>query len=170
MDGKLDLLKHVHNYAARKFAEGDRPLSLRLTARVDVPSGSGLSGSSTLVVAVLKAYAEWLNCPLDDYELEHAAYVVERVDTGLQGSRQDQYAAAFGGFNFMEFGRDGNVLVNPLRVKERVVSELEASLQLFYTGESRASTEIIAEQSKNGETKNPDALEAMHTVSRRRCT
>jgi D-glycero-alpha-D-manno-heptose-7-phosphate kinase len=164
VDGNLDLLKHAHNYAARKFAGDGRPLSLRLTTRVDVPSGSGLGGSSTLVVAVLKAYAEWLNCPLDDYELAHAAYVVEREDAGLKGGRQDQYAAAFGGFNFMEFGRGGNVLVNPLRVKESVVSELEASLLLFYTGTSRDSAEIIDEQSRNVETKNTDALQAMHTV------
>src|SRR5215469_14480544 len=67
-DGTLDLLKHVHNFAVRRFHDG-KPLNLRLTTRVDVPAGSGLGASSTLVVAALKAYAEWLSCPLDDYEL-----------------------------------------------------------------------------------------------------
>lgn len=162
-DGCLDLLKEVHNCAVQRFNAG-RPLSLRLTTRVDVPSGSGLGGSSTLVVATLKAYAEWLNYPLDDYDLAHSAYVIERETAGLQGGRQDQYAAAFGGFNFMEFGRNGSVLVNPLRIKESVISELEASLLLFYTGASRASATIIAEQARNVETGNSLAIEAMHQI------
>lgn len=162
-DGNLDLLKYAHNHAVREFNAG-RPLGLTLTTRVDVPSGSGLGGSSTLVVAVLKAYAEWFNYPLDDYELAHSAYVIERELAGLQGGRQDQYAAAFGGFNFMEFGQNGKVLVNPLRIRESVVSEFEASILLFYTGASRASAEIIAEQSKNVETRNASAIEAMHQI------
>ena len=162
-DGNLDLLKHVHSFAAHKFNSG-RPLSLRLTTHVDVPAGSGLGGSSTLVVAALKAYAEWLSYPIDDYELAQSAYVIEREQAGLQGGRQDQYAAAFGGFNFMEFSRNNRVLVNPLRVKEQVVSELEASILLFYTGASRASSEIIAEQSRNVETGNTIAVEAMHQI------
>jgi D-glycero-alpha-D-manno-heptose-7-phosphate kinase len=162
-DGNLDLLKHIHNHAVQAFNAGE-PLSLRLTTRVDVPSGSGLGGSSTLVVAVLKAYAEWLNYPLDDYDLAQTAYHIEREKSGLKGGRQDQYAAAFGGFNFMEFGRDGHVLVNPLRVREDVLSELEASILLFYTGASRESADIIAEQSKNVETGNRDAIDAMHKI------
>ena len=162
-DGTLDLLKHVHNFAVRKF-NGDQPLSLRLTTSVDVPEGSGLGGSSTLVVAALRAYAEWLSYPLDDYELAQDAYFIEREEAGLHGGRQDQYAAAFGGFNFMEFGRNGRVLVNPLRIRESVVSELEASMLLFYTGASRASSAIIAEQSRNVETGNAEAVQAMHEV------
>jgi len=122
-DGNLDLRKHVHNYPVRRFGDG-RSLSVRLTTHVDLPSGSGLGGSSKLVVAALKAYAERLAFLMDDYTLAHAAYVIEGEDACLQGGRQDQYAAAFGGFNFMEFRRNGHVLVNPLRVKERVVSEL----------------------------------------------
>jgi D-glycero-alpha-D-manno-heptose-7-phosphate kinase len=162
-DGNLDLLKFVHNYAVKAFNAG-QPLSLRLATRVDVPAGSGLGGSSTLVVAVLKAYAEWLSYPLDDYQLAHTSYVIEREVAGLRGGRQDQYAAAFGGFNFMEFGSNGHVLVNPLRIKESVVSELEASLLLFYTGASRSSAAIIAEQTKNVETGNAQAIAAMHQI------
>jgi len=162
-DGNLDLLKHIHNYAVENFAAGDS-LSLRLTTRVDVPPGSGLGGSSTLTVAALKAYAEWLTWPFDNYELANAAYVVERERAALRGGRQDQYAAAFGGFNFMEFGRDGRVLVNPLRIAPAVVSELEASLLLFYTGDSRSSAAIIEEQARNVEAGNTIAVEAMHQV------
>ncbi len=162
-DGTLDLLKYVHKYAVQNF-NGGQPLSLSLTTRVDVPAGSGLGGSSTLVVAALKAYAEWLNFPLDDYELAQTAYLIERDQAGLKGGRQDQYAAAFGGFNFMEFSGNGKVLVNPLRIKEGVISELEASLLLFYTGASRSSAAIIAEQSNNVDTGNAEAIEAMHQI------
>ena len=162
-DGRLDLFKAVYNHVVRNFNDG-KPLSLRMSTRVNVPAGSGLGSSSTLVVAMLAAYVEWLNLPLGDYELAHTAYIIERKEAGLQGGKQDQYAAAFGGFNFMEFGKDGRVLVNPLRVKDWVVSELEASLLLYYTGMSRTSADIIDEQSRNVRDKNSPAVEAMHSI------
>lgn len=162
-DGHLDLFKAIYNYVVREYNQG-KPLSLRMSTRVDVPAGSGLGSSSTLTVAMLAAYAEWLNIPLGDYELAQTAFIVEREEAGLRGGKQDQYAAAFGGFNFMEFGRNGQVLVNPLRVKDWVVSELEASLLLYFTGKSRTSASIIQEQSQNVRDRNTLALEAMHAI------
>ncbi len=162
-DGRLDLFKAIYNHVVREFNQG-KPLSLRISTRVDVPAGSGLGSSSTLTVAMLAAYGEWLNIPFSDYELAQTAFVIEREEAGLQGGKQDQYAAAFGGFNFMEFGRDGRVLVNPLRVKDWVVSELEASLLLYFTGKSRTSADIIQEQSRNVRDRNTLALDAMHAI------
>ena len=162
-DGHLDLFKAVYNHVVKNYNHG-KPLSLRMSTRVDVPAGSGLGSSSTLVVAMLAAYVEWLGLPLGDYELAHTAFVIEREEAGLQGGKQDQYAAAFGGFNFMEFGQNGRVLVNPLRVKDWVVSELEASLLLYYTGKSRTSADIILEQSRNVRDGNEVALDAMHSI------
>lgn len=162
-DGHLDLLKYIHAFAEEKF-NGGKKLSARVMTRIDVPAGSGLGGSSTLVVAVLKAYARWLQQPINDYDLAHSAYVIERERAGLAGGRQDQYAAAFGGFNFMEFSMGGKVLVNPLRVRQDVMSELESSMLLFYTGEARASASIITEQSKKVEKGDQAAIDATHQI------
>ena len=162
-DGRLDLFKAVYNYVVREHNDG-RPLSLRLSTQLDVPMGSGLGGSSTLVVAMLNAYAELLNLPFGEYELARIAYRIERIDAGLHGGKQDQYAAAFGGFNFMEFGANDHVLVNPLRIKDWIVSELEASMVLFYTGQSRASAAIIRQQSDNVQSGNTAAIDAMQRL------
>jgi D-glycero-alpha-D-manno-heptose-7-phosphate kinase len=115
---------------------------------------------------MLKAFAELLSLPLGDYDLAHIAYGIERIDAGLHGGKQDHYAAAFGGFNFMEFGANDYVLVNPLRIKDDVIAELEASMILFYTGKSRISADIIAEQSRNVVDRNQAAIEAMHQIKR----
>lgn len=163
--GPLALHRAVYRRLVREF-HGDRPLPITISTFCDAPAGSGLGSSSTLVVAMVTALAEWLRRPLDDYAIAQLAYEIERVDCGLQGGRQDQYAAAFGGFNFMEFFADNRTLVNPLRIRESTVCELEASLLLFYTGVSRASAGIIADQVQNVSAGAPAAVEAMHGLKR----
>ena len=101
IDGQLDLAKGIYNRVVRDFIK--KPLSFELVTWVDAPPGSGLGTSSTLVTAILGAFAEWKNLPLGHYDLAHLAYEVERVDLAMAGGKQDQYAATFGGINFMEF-------------------------------------------------------------------
>ena len=159
LDERLTLHKAIYNRIVGQF-HGGKPLSLRLTTASDAPMGSGLGASSTLVVAILKAYAKWLKLPLGDYDLAQLAFQVERVDAGLLGGRQDQYAATFGGFNFMEFYAENRVIVNPLRIKPRITHELESSIVLYFTGVSRASADVIRDQTKRVEELNAEAIAA----------
>ena len=119
-----------------------------------------------MVVCVLKAFIEWLGLPLGDYETSRLAYEIERKDLNLSGGKQDQYAAAFGGFNYMEFLQNDLVIVNPLKIKRWIVDELEASMVLYFTGASRSSAAIIDQQKKNTSSGNEKAIEAMHRIKR----
>ena len=163
LNGKLDLHKAVYNHMIQHY-NGGKPISMELSTFCDAPVGSGLGSSSTLVVVIIRAFSELLNLPLDDYTIAHLAFKIERMDCGLQGGRQDQYSATFGGFNFMEFYADERAVINPLRVKNWIICELEASLLLFYTGVSRESAKIIADQSSNVKSGLVDAVEAMHGI------
>ncbi|MFM2337419.1 MAG: hypothetical protein RL115_612 [Bacteroidota bacterium] len=162
ISGTLDLLKGVYNRIQKDY--GIKEQGFRLSTFVDAPAGSGLGTSSTLVVAIIGAFAEMLRLPLGEYDIAHYAYDIERNDLGLAGGKQDQYAATFGGVNFMEFYEGDKVIVNPLRVKEQYLFELENNLVLYYTSTSRESAEIIKKQSKNVTEKKEKSIEAMHQL------
>lgn len=162
--GKADLMKGVYNRVVKDYIH--KPLSFTLTCYVEVPFGSGLGTSSTFVIAMLGAYYEWLRLPLGEYDLAYLAYLIERVDLGKAGGKQDQYAAAFGGFNFMEFYRDDKVIVNPLKVKNSLMNELSNNILLYYTNSNRDSGKIITEQQENVKTQKNGSIEAMHAIKK----
>jgi D-glycero-alpha-D-manno-heptose-7-phosphate kinase len=162
VDGKLDLLKGVYNRIRRDY--GWQSKGFRLSTFVDAPAGSGLGTSSTLVVAIIGAFTEMLRLPLGEYDMAHLAYDIERKDLRMAGGKQDQYAATFGGVNYMEFYKEDRVIVNPLRVKQQYLFELENNLLLYYTATSRESARIIEVQSRNVVDKNEKSIEAMHQL------
>jgi D-glycero-alpha-D-manno-heptose-7-phosphate kinase len=139
-------------------------VAFKLSVFVDAPAGSGLGTSSTLVVAIIGAFAEMLQLPFGDYDMAHYAFEIERKDLKFAGGKQDQYAATFGGVNYMEFFENDKVVVNPLRIKKEYLFELENNLLLYYTDTSRDSGKIIEQQAKNVENKKESSIEAMHQL------
>ncbi|MCL2242948.1 MAG: dehydrogenase [Treponema sp.] len=164
LSSSLPLHTGIYNRIIKDFV--NRPLSFKMTTYSDAPAGSGLGSSSTMVVTIIKAFVEWLNIPLGEYDIAALSYKIEREDIGFAGGRQDQYAATFGGFNFMEFYENDRVIVNPLRLKRWIRNEIEASLVLFYTGISRESANIISEQIQHAKDGNKKNIESMHEMKK----
>lgn len=160
LNGEMDLYKGIYNRIVKDYVK--KPLSFKIFTYSDVASGSGLGGSSTLVVAILQAFTEWLNLPLGEYDIARLAFDIEREDIGIVGGAQDQYAATFGGFNFMEFYADKRVIVNPLRVKSWIIDELEACIVLYFTSITRQASQI--EKEKKSLLEDKKSLDAMHEV------
>jgi len=160
--GSLALHKAAYRCIVRRYLDG-ACLPVTVMTASDAPAGSGLGSSSTLVVAMIEAYRELLALPLSEHDVAHLAYLIERVDVGQAGGRQDQYAAAFGGFNFIECSADATV-VNPLRMRRSTLMELEAMLVLYRTGISRDSAQIITEQAASLRGGHEASLQAMHQL------
>lgn len=160
IDGKLDLAKAIYNRIINNY--NFKNLSFELVTHVDAPPGSGLGSSSTLVIAVIGAFVEWLKLPLGEYDIANLAYTIERIDLNYAGGKQDQYAATFGGFNFMEFFANGKVIVNPLRIRSNILDELAYNFVLYYTGTSRLSSIIIEKQQNSITNNNQISIQAMH--------
>ena len=157
-NGKLDLAKAVvrtmWSDCAKKF---------ELSLLSEAPPGSGLGSSSSLMVAIIKAVSEYQGFPLDRYSLAEMAYKLERVELGIKGGYQDQYAATFGGFNFIEFTSD-KTLVNPLRVSSEILEELHASLILIDMGRSRLSSDILSRQIDSYKREDAVVMESLHRI------
>jgi D-glycero-alpha-D-manno-heptose-7-phosphate kinase len=160
---ELALHKGVYLRMIRDYNNGRRvPMVVKTT--VDAPPGSGLGSSSALVVALVEAFRIVLAAPLGPYDVARLAFDIERVDLAMAGGRQDQYAAAFGGINFIEFLAQDRVIVNPMRVSDAVKNELESSLVVCFSGRSRKSADIISLQTAGLHAKTEKTMEAMHQL------
>lgn len=167
----LILHRGVYNHIVKNY-NGGKPLSFFMCTSNDAPVGSGLGTSSTMMVALIEAFDKWLKLGLTDYQKALMAYEIERKELKLAGGKQDQYAAVFGGFNLMEFRKDGKVVVNSLHLSRQRILELESSMLLFYTGISRKSADvqlelsknIIKDQIKNTETEKQTTMDAMQKI------
>jgi D-glycero-alpha-D-manno-heptose-7-phosphate kinase len=154
-DGQLDLVKATF---ARLHAQNSKGFDVFL--QCDAPPGSGLGSSSALIVGLVGLVKDFRGLPLTDYEIAQLAYLIEREDMQIKGGHQDQYAASFGGFNFIEFQGE-RVIVNPLRIHQDTVNELEHNLLLCYTGTTRRSDRIIEDQTNRFKEKQEDTLQAL---------
>lgn len=155
-NGKLDLVKAAINVMQPAGGFG-------LFLHSDVPPGSGLGSSSAMVVALVGLFAHYQKLSLTEYQIAELSYKIERQELGISGGKQDQYAAAFGGFNFIEFLGD-KVIVNPLRIKREVLNELEYRSLLCYTGKTRLSAGILDDQISRYVGREEDTVKALATT------
>lgn len=162
-DARLGLHAGVTRRMTTEF-NGGALLPMRVTSYVDAPPGSGLGSSSALVVALVEAFAARYAAPLGPYDVAHTAFEIERIELKLAGGKQDQYAATFGGANFIEFHANDRVIVNPLRVPAAVLNELETSMVICFTGVSRRSEEIIAEQQRRMTGPSATTIDSLHRL------
>jgi len=154
-DGKNNLLKATINIMSKEKQSGGAEFFMH----TDAPPGSGLGSSSAVVVSLIGVINAWLGRTMDPYEMAELAYEIERKELGIKGGFQDQFSSVFGGFNFIEFMRDGKVIVNPLRINKDSIKELECHLSLCFIGSTRLSGGIIERQvSDFKKGKNTDAL------------
>jgi D-glycero-alpha-D-manno-heptose-7-phosphate kinase len=143
---------------------GGRAAPATITTTIDAPLGSGLGSSSALVVALVEAFRAFFDAPLGQYDVAHLAFEIERLELRLAGGRQDHYAAAFGGTNFIEFLARDRVIVNPLRISDSARNEFESSLVICFSGRSRDATDIIAQQTAGMADHCAQTIAAMHRL------
>jgi len=157
----LKLFKATHNHICKQY--NIEPIGYDIVSNQDVPTGSGLGTSSTLIVSLIGVYMELFNLPLGEYDIAEMAIQIERVELKENGGKQDQYAAAFGGFNYMEFKGD-DVIVNPLRIKDSVQDEMENNVVLYFTNFTRNSSDVLTEQIQKMKDKNKTSTLSLHAL------
>jgi len=163
--GELDLVQAALRVLRRPTNGASPPDDLKLFLHSDAPPGTGLGSSSTMVVALVGAFQQYQKEAWTAYDIAELAYEIERKEFGMKGGRQDMYAAAFGGFNFMEFSGQRTV-VNPLKIRPEVLNELAYRLLLCYTGTSHYSNDIIERQQRSYSEKRGDTVSALDSTKR----
>lgn len=145
LDGKMNLHKAVYNKIVREF-NNEKNLNIRISTYSDAPPGSGLGSSSSMVVAMIKCYEKLLKLKLSKKRVAQLAYEIERIDCKINGGSQDQYAASFGGFNYLKFMKNNKIIVKPIKMHRNTINDLESYILLYFTGVSRNSGKIINQQ------------------------
>lgn len=139
-------------------------VSVDLFLSSEIPPGTGLGSSASVCVNILKTLTTYLNRPLSKYDLAERAFYIARDVLGHHVGRQDEFASAFGGLNFITFGKDGLTEVHPLDLDPPLLHELESNLMLFFTGSAHHSWTILEEQEKSTKSETGPAIEALHEM------
>lgn len=162
---KLPLHLACFNYFLNLYGN-NKQLSLDVLTFAEMPIGSGLGASSTLVVSLIKAFSEFFSIQLGPDEVSSIAFKIERIDCGFNGGKQDMYASAYGGINYFEFKPDDSVSVKNLHSTDNCefIKSLESNLMLFYTNVSRESSKIIDSQSNFISKNSKTHLEALRNI------
>jgi len=130
----------------------------------EIPPGTGLGSSASVCVNILKTLSTYLQQPISKYDLAERSFHIARHLLGKHVGKQDEYAAAFGGLNFISFHSDGSTLVEPVDVNPAVLAELQNNLMLFFTGSAHHSWSILKEQESSTRNQTGGAVDALHEV------
>jgi D-glycero-alpha-D-manno-heptose-7-phosphate kinase len=130
----------------------------------EIPPGTGLGSSASVCVNLLKVLTTYLRCPLSKYDLAERAFRITRFGLKRHVGKQDEYAAAFGGLNYIRFSPDGATQVEPLHLDPGVLTTLQSNLMLFFTGAAHHSWDILADQEESTRLAAGPAVEALHQV------
>ena len=160
----LDLRDTALEIPIAVLKELDCQASVDLFLVAEVPAGTGLGSSASVCVNSLQAMAAHLGLPLSREDLAEKAFYIANTVLGKSVGKQDEYAAVFGGLNFITFNRDGSVEVEPLRLDPGLIHSLEQKLMLFFTGTAHHSWSILEEQEAS--TRSGAALESLHHIKK----
>jgi len=139
-------------------------IAIDLFLASEIPPGTGLGSSASVCVNILKTLSTYLQHPISKYDLAERSFHIARHLLGKHVGKQDEYAAAFGGLNFITFHPDGGTLVEPIDLNPAVLTELQRNLMLFFTGSAHHSWSILKEQESSTRNQTGGALEALHEV------
>jgi D-glycero-alpha-D-manno-heptose-7-phosphate kinase len=148
--------------AALKYLGREMYVDLFLAS--EIPPGTGLGSSASVCVNVLKTLTSYLQMPLSKQDLAETAFHIARNVLQRHVGKQDEYAAAFGGMNFIEFLADGNTRVQAVDLRPATITELQNNLLLFFTGASHHSWGILAEQEQSTRANSRKPIEALHEI------
>jgi len=138
--------------------------SIELHSTADVPAGCGLGTSSSFTVALLNGLHAYKKNFITQQQLAEEACHIEIDVLGEPIGKQDQYMAAFGGLNCLTFEKNGDVLVEPLRVAAPIQDQLENNLILFFTGIERSASEILNDQDTKSKNEDPEMVNNLHRI------
>lgn len=160
---EIDQIKHTRIKEALKLLDIKDPLEI--TTMADVPTGTGLGGSSSFLVALLKALYEYKNEQIASKYLAEKACQIEIDILKEPIGKQDQYLASFGGLIQLNLTKENNALVSPLNVSNETLKELEKNILLFFTGIKRDASEVLSDQKKSAED-DESKLQYMHEIKK----
>jgi D-glycero-alpha-D-manno-heptose-7-phosphate kinase len=142
----------------------EREISVDLFLASEIPPGTGLGSSASVCVNLLKTLSSYLQRPLSKYDLAERSFDVARNILKRHVGKQDEYAAAFGGLNFITFNQDGSTQVDPIELQPAVARDLQHNLMLFFTGSSHHSWTILEQQEKSTRARKGVTLDSLHEV------
>lgn len=156
-DGELSL-----PLAVMKELDIGTPLNLFLAS--EIPPGTGLGSSASVCVAILNALTTYQHLPLGRYQLAEKAFNIARNVLGMPVGKQDEYAAAFGGLNYISFHKDDTATVEPVSIPQETLRELQGNLMLFFTGVSHNSWSILKSQDESSNQNRGGAIDLLHEI------